>query len=347
LITSSFPLLISFPGLFLTAFGECFGALGDLIIPGQTTVLLKIIIMKKLLILLALFPAATISAQLPEGINNEHLVVYPHSKQEIKIKRIVLKTGVELEYIEQGAGNGIPVIFLHGLSDSWHSFEFAFKHLEIHAIAFSQRGHGNSGKPSKGYQPKDFSADVAAFMEQRGLKQAVIVGHSMGGVNAVQFAIDHPSMTKALVIIDSDPTIGKNRGMPEFLTAVQEMKGDVISYPFMLEFQRSTLAKPIDSTWFNLLIAEGLKCPIPVFKEALKGLVTTDLSPGLKKLRMPVLIFWGDEDMICFREGQERLKQAIMHATSIIYEGTGHALHWEEPQRFATDLSKFIDGLPK
>jgi hypothetical protein len=81
--------------------------------------------MKKLL-LLSSFAASVSWAQLPEGINKEHMVIYPSSTQKnsgFETKRIALKTGVELEYIEQGNDNGIAVIFLHGISDSWHSFE--------------------------------------------------------------------------------------------------------------------------------------------------------------------------------------------------------------------------------
>ena len=304
--------------------------------------------MKKLLFIPTFFTAIIAGSQLPEGVNKEHMTVYPVNAG-FSVKRAALKTGVELEFIEQGNENGIPVIFLHGLSDSWHSFEMAFQHLpsSIHAFALSQRGHGNSDKPENRYGPKDFAADVAAFIELKNLKKAVIVGHSMGGINTMQFAIDHPSLVKAMVIVGSDPVIRQNDGMSEFLNAVNQMEGKEIGQPFMFEFQRSTLAKPIDSAWFNLLVDEGLKCPLPVFKAALNGLMKTDLTAGLKKLSVPVLIFWGDKDTVFYKKGQDNLRKVLKNEKMIIYEGTGHALHWEEPQRFANDLSAFIEQLPK
>jgi pimeloyl-ACP methyl ester carboxylesterase len=110
-------------------------------------------------------------------------------------KRIALKTGVELEYVERGKPDGTPVIFLHGITDSWHSFETVLPNSpeNIHAFALSQRGHGDSERPAGDYSPGHFAADVAAFIQQKELGKAIIVGHSMGGVIAQQFVIHYPT----------------------------------------------------------------------------------------------------------------------------------------------------------
>jgi len=305
--------------------------------------------MKKLLTLPLLFLLSFSFAQSLAGVNLEHLAT-EHAKvdvinNKISVKRILLTTGVELEYAEQGNAAGIPVIFLHGITDSWHSFELAFSYLpqHIHAIALSQRGHGNSDKPADGYAPKDFGRDVAAFIQEKGLGPVVIVGHSMGGLNAQQFALDFPKLTKALVIVDSDPAFGNNKGMPEFLKDVLSMKGNVIEKGFMTEFQASTLKAPVDSSYFNLYVEEGLKCPLPVFQKALKSLVQNNLLNKIQQVKVPVAIFWGDHDAVCFKPGQDALKKKLPHARQFTYENTGHALHWEQPERFAKDLIQFIN----
>ena len=79
-----------------------------------------------------------------------------------------LPNRVRLEYVEHGDPSGIPMVLLHGLSDSWHSYERVLPHLpaSIHAFALSQRGHGDSERPESGYSPRDFAADVAAFAER-------------------------------------------------------------------------------------------------------------------------------------------------------------------------------------
>ena len=262
------------------------------------------------------------------------------------VKTIDLPGRVKLEYAEQGNAKGTPVIFLHGITDSWHSFESVLENLPaaVHAFAISQRGHGDSERPLQNYSPKDFAADIAEFIKQKNLGKTFIVGHSMGGVVAQQFAIDFPGLTKGLVIIDSDPEFKNNPGMPEFYEEVLKMQG-AISRTFMDEFQKATLAKPIDSVYFNLLVDEGIKVPASVFKAALSGIMGVDLREQLKQVKAPALIFWGNLDSFCTYKGQETMVNNIKNSKLIIYGNTGHALHWEEPKRFAGDLVNFINDV--
>jgi pimeloyl-ACP methyl ester carboxylesterase len=104
---------------------------------------------------------------------------------------------VRLEYVETGDPNGLPVVFLHGVTDSWTSFEGTMERLpeSIRAIAVSQRGHGNSSRPAAGYSMEYFSRDVRHFMDALELPAAVIVGHSMGGFVAQRFAAELPDRT--------------------------------------------------------------------------------------------------------------------------------------------------------
>ncbi|MEQ9814027.1 MAG: alpha/beta fold hydrolase [Azospirillaceae bacterium] len=78
------------------------------------------------------------------------------------------------------------MLLLHGLSDSWRSFELALPHLpdSIRVFALSLRGHGDSRRPEAGYHFRDFAADVAAFMDALDLESTVVVGHSMGSAVA-------------------------------------------------------------------------------------------------------------------------------------------------------------------
>src|SRR5262244_1089975 len=118
------------------------------------------------------------------------------------VRSIALPSGVRLSYVEQGNPSGIPVLFLHGVTDSWHSFEPVLPHLptSLHAFALSQRGHGDADRPVTGYYPQGFAADLAAFIDALSLGPAVIVGHSMGSYIAQRFALDYPDRTLGLVL---------------------------------------------------------------------------------------------------------------------------------------------------
>jgi len=305
--------------------------------------------MKKLIIVLVLVALATSITPFAQDINrliSKQIFEIAFLDPQPVVKTITLPGRVKLEYAEQGNADGTPVIFLHGITDSWHSFESVLANLpsSIHAFAISQRGHGDSERPLQNYTPKDFAGDIAEFVKQRQLNKVFIVGHSMGGVHAQKFAIDYPELTKGLVIIGSDPSLKNNPGMPEFYQEVSKMEG-AIDRKFMDEFQRATLADPIDSTYYNLLVDEGIKVPASVFKAALAGLMQVDFTGQLNQINSPSLIFWGNKDAFCTFKGQETLITNIKNSRLIVYGNTGHALHWEEPKKFSEDLLNFIDKI--
>src|ERR687892_491267 len=104
-------------------------------------------------------------------------------------RQIELRTGVRLEYAEQGDPGGVPVLLLHGVTDSRRSWEPVLPHLPgwIHAIALSQRGHGESERPpDAGYRIEDLAEDAAAAIDALQLGRSIVVGHSMGGWVAQQ-----------------------------------------------------------------------------------------------------------------------------------------------------------------
>jgi len=266
----------------------------------------------------------------------------------LRERTIELPGNLNLSYVEQGNSDGLPVIFLHGYTDSWHSYDSVLSNLpkNIHAFAITQRGHGNSDKPVSGYSPKDFANDVAAFIEKRKLGPVVIVGHSMGGVVVQRFAIDHPELTKAVVIIGSATSVKNYSSVKEFVEIVNQLN-DPIEPAFAEEFQKSTLAKPINNLYYKELVGESLKVPARVWKTILNDLMNYDPSAELTNIRKPTLVIWGDQDVFCNRESQYKLLESIKDSRILIYKGTGHAVHWEEPRRVSNDISDFIYSLNK
>lgn len=260
------------------------------------------------------------------------------------IKSVELLNGVRLSYVEQGDPLGVPVLLLHGITDSWHSFERVLPHLpdSIRAFALSQRGHGDADRPAAGYRPQDFAADLAAFMDALELGPGVIAGHSMGASIAQRFAIDYPERTLGLVLVGSLTTW---RGHPDFVElwdSVVSTLTDPIDPGFVREFQESTLARPVPPAFLETVVQESLKLPARVWKAVLlEGLLEADFSAELAKIQAPTLIFWGDQDTLT-GSGQEALTAAIAGSRLVVYPSAGHGLHWEEPERFAADLTAFI-----
>jgi non-heme chloroperoxidase len=257
---------------------------------------------------------------------------------------IELSDDVTLQYVEQGDAAGVPVLFLHGISDSWHSFELVLPHLPetIRAFALTQRGHGDSSRPDKRYRARDFAADAAAFMDERHLEAAFVVGHSMGSVNAQRFAIDHPERTLGLVLVGSFASLPNNPVPRALLDEVTAME-DPVDPGFVREFQASTLSGPVPRAFWETIIQESLKLPARVWKEVLECNMQDDLSGELHKIEAPALIVWGDRDEIVRRE-QETLAAEIRNSRLVVYQGAGHGAHWEQPERFASDLASFVEA---
>lgn len=261
---------------------------------------------------------------------------------------VSLTTGARLEYVEQGPSDGVPVIFLHGVTDSWRSFEPVLDRLPttIRAFAISLRGHGDSSRPEIGYRYRDFSDDVRAFMDAIGLERAVVVGHSMGASVAQRLIADHPGRVSGLVLMGSFATISESLVVAEFVTNEILPLADPIAPAFAREWQLSTVANPIDPAFLNTVIGETLKVPARVWHQTFSGfLATAAFTEELRRVSVPVLLVWGDRDSYATRRDQEVLQQVMPTAQLVVYEGVGHAIHWESPQRVAAELVDFIDSL--
>lgn len=264
-----------------------------------------------------------------------------------RVESVTLANGVTLQYIEQGDPSGIPMLLLHGLTDSWHSFESVLPHLpaSIHAFALTQRGHGDASRPPTGYRYSDFATDLAAFMDAIGLESAVIVGHSMGRAIAQRFAIDQPQRTLGLVLMGAFAGDAENPGIVEVAESVS-MLTDPIDRDFVREFQESTLAQPVSAAFMETVVQESLKVPVWVWQAAFVGLREDDVAAELGKITAPTLVVTGDRDGFTSMNEVELRTREISGARLEVYHEAGHAFHWEEPARFATDLAAFTRTLP-
>jgi non-heme chloroperoxidase len=252
---------------------------------------------------------------------------------------VTLTSGLTLHYTAQGDPAGVPVILLHGLSDSHRSYEPMLAHLpyEIRAYALTTRGHGDSDKPEHCYDPATLAADVAGFMDAVGIIDAVIVGPSAGTYTAQQLAIDHPGRVRGLVLIGAVWS-GSDHAVLNELNAIDY--SDPVDPIFVREFQLSTLRRPVPTDYFGMVVAESLKLPAAVWRAAVRDIVDSEAPISQGVIHAPTLLLWGEYDDVCPREDQERLAAEIP-AEVIVYEGHHHAAHWEDPLRAAADVASF------
>jgi pimeloyl-ACP methyl ester carboxylesterase len=261
-------------------------------------------------------------------------------------RSVEVAAGLRLPYVEQGDPAGLPVLFLHGYTDSWRSFAGLLPCLpqSLRAIALTQRGHGDADRPRTGYAPGDFAADLARFMDALGIGTAVIAGHSMGGTIARRFALDYPDRTRGVTLLGAFATFRDNPEVRGLWKAIQCLL-DPVPPRFAREFQESTLARPVHPAFLAAVIAESLKLPAPVWRAVLAGLLEHDFQPEPGAIAAPTLVVWGDQDRFVPRADQEALVAGSTRARLLVYSGAGHAFHWEDPARFAADLAAFCASL--
>jgi non-heme chloroperoxidase len=270
-----------------------------------------------------------------------------HQPNDLKFATTHLSTGVTLHYAEQGDPTGEAIIFLHGYSDSWFSFSGVLPLFspQYHALALTERGHGDSDKPECCYAPNDFAADVDAFMDAVGIEEATLVGASTGALFAQRVTLSYPRRVSHLVLIGSQtPALELNEALSGLLEEVRALE-DPVPPEFVREFQESTIYQPVPQEFLDTVVSESLKLPARVWRDYLEQAVLSidhDYVVELREIKAPTLILWGEQDPLFPREEQERLAAAIPGATLKVYPETGHAVHWDRPEWVVRDLEAFM-----
>jgi pimeloyl-ACP methyl ester carboxylesterase len=116
----------------------------------------------------------------------------------------VIHRGVKLAVRDLGGRGGRDLLFLHGLASSSHMIDLAAPPLieKFHVVAYDQRGHGESSKPSSGYGFESMTEDAAAVILQLGLEGPVALGHSWGANVVLELGVRHPELVSTLILVD-------------------------------------------------------------------------------------------------------------------------------------------------
>lgn len=261
-------------------------------------------------------------------------------------KPIDLVGRATLRVLECGDSDGPAVVLLHGFTDSWRSFERVLPHMErsLHVVPVTQRGHGDASRPDEGYGLPHFSGDVLALLDALKIDRAVIVGHSMGSAIALRFALDHPQRVRGLVLIGAAASL---RGTPEaraYWDGVLANLSDPVPRDFVRALTEQSFVKPVPPDVLAALTDESSKAPLRVWRDVIEARWREegDYSSELAKIDAPTLLLWGDRDPRYSRSDQQALLARIRRSRLVVFEGAGHMLHVEEPERCAREISAFV-----
>jgi rifampin ADP-ribosylating transferase len=194
-----------------------------------------------------------------------------------------------------------------------------------------------------GYSLEDFAEDIVAFMDSVGIASAVLVGSSSGGYVAQQVALASPHRVAGLVLVGSPRDL---QGRPPFADEI-----DQLSDPIDAAWVRESLAwfprlHQVPEWYIDDRVRDGVRIPAHVWRDTLNGLITARPPTDAGTIAAPTLIMWGDHDEVLAQAQEEALAAAIPASRLVVYEDTGHLVLWEQPERVASDLITFIEGLP-
>ena len=264
-----------------------------------------------------------------------------------KASTVAVEGGLRLSYAEQGDRTGPVLVLLPGPTDSWRSYEPVLERLptSIRAIAVSQRGHGDSDKPTSGYRVEDLAADVVPLLDALGIERAVLAGHSGSCLVARRVAIDSPERVAGLVLEASPTTVRGVAGIEGFVESVVTGLKDPIDPDFARSLLVDTSSDELDANMLDTLVAELLKVPAHVWREMFAALLQYDDMTELARINAPTRLVWGDADALVSRDMQDQLARLIPAAELLVYPGVGHTPRWDDPSRFASDAAAFAERL--
>lgn len=256
------------------------------------------------------------------------------------------RAGARLAYVEQGARDGVPVVLLHGLSDSHHSYDLMAPLLPgaWRVIAVTLRGHGHSDQPEADYAMADLAGDVVALLDELGIARAVIVGHSLSSGVALQFASAYPERTAGIVLLGAFANFATNQGVRELEVETATFETNC-GEEFARAFQESTLANPIPPAFLDLAVSESLLMPAHAWRGVVQNMAAFDPRAAARQVRAPAAIIWGDRDAYCPYVDQITLRNLLGSARFLTLAGVGHALHWERPADVAALVRAFVAEL--
>lgn len=260
---------------------------------------------------------------------------------------VTLASGLTLSCAEQGGPSDPALVLLPGPTDSWRSYEPVLARVppSTRTVAVSQRGHGDSDKPATGYRVEDFAADVGPLLDALGIHRAVLVGHSGSCMVARRVALDRPDRVAGLVLEASPTTLAGDPGLRRFVESVVSHLDDPIDPAFARSFVVDASSGAVAPALVDRLVAELLKVPARVWRETLADLLRYDDLAELGRIAAPALLIWGDADGLVDRAMQEELLRRMAGATLVTHPGAGHTPRWDDPVRFAGDVTAFVERL--
>lgn len=292
--------------------------------------------------------AATSAAALPR---------FTFAQGQVRSGHIKTKDGVAL-FVKDTGGTGRAIVLTHAWplnADIWDYQAAALSKAGYRVITYDRRGFGRSAKPDSGYDFDTFADDLAAVIDQTGVRDAAIVGYSMGGGEVVRYLTRHNSrnVVKAGLVGGAAYYLLKTGGNPigadigVFDGMKQGVRGDrkafladLLSNVFFDAKRPSTVL--VTQAVLDSALAMAMQAGVPATIGCIDAFSKTDFRAELGSVKVPTLVLHGTADIPVSFEQAKATAAGIAGSRLIAYEGSSHGIVVTERDRVSTDLQAFL-----
>jgi pimeloyl-ACP methyl ester carboxylesterase len=271
--------------------------------------------------------------------------------------RHVRARGLRFHYVEWGGTSAPPLLCLHGITQTAHSWDEVAADLadDHRVLCFDQRGHGDSDWASDGdYARQTQAEDLHAVTDALGLSEFILAGMSMGGINSITFTARDPKKVRALIIVDVSPEI-QAAGVehirsfiqaPDELDSFEEFvdRAHQFNPRRSLENIRSRLShnlKQLPNGKWTWKYDKALRSPTRGFQAS----ALVNLWDDVRAIRCPTLIIKGGESDILSAESAAKLRESIPGSRLAVVPGAGHSVMGDNPGGFVAAVRDFLRSL--
>jgi len=248
---------------------------------------------------------------------------------------IKLEEGFKIRYDEYGKYKQKHILFIHGLGSSsivWRDIPQALSE-HFHTICVDLIGFGGSDKPKIDYTVSYFAQFIKCFLAQIGIKDSdkiVLIGHSLGGYIAIEYAIENREQIEKLVLIDSSGMLNQPTPLLEqYLDAALENDPN-IRYSKVKKVFESLLAEPfrllpiLVDLFISVIEKPGAK---HAFEYAYRNSTSTSLNlERLENIKdIPCIIIWGEKDNLIPSDHIIKFTQILTNAKTMVVSDAGHS----------------------
>ncbi len=253
---------------------------------------------------------------------------------------------IDLNYELEGDGPE-TLVLVNGLADALDSWDFqvpALLDAGLRVLRFDNRGIGATDKPTGPYTSRLLADDTKALVDDLGISDFHLMGVSMGGMVAQEYALAHGgdlrSLTLACTYAAPGPFCSRMFAMWQDLApalGVPFVMRDVTLWAFTVRFFAE---RPEEAREFEDAMAE-LDMPVEAYLAQLNAIQTHDTTDRLAQLGVPTLVLAGEEDILIPVSLSRRLHELVSDASWTTVPG-GHACLWEHPDPFNGAVIDFV-----